>query len=415
MTLDPLRVHYDHQVFSLQNTGGNSRYHFELMRQMAASPGVEQVLFLGFYQSQMPFARLAAHNVRVVGRPSSIAPGTRRYLLNEALNNAFASYQGRFDIYHPTHHRYLPMVRHRRMVVTHHDCTAEKYPADFRYHQRIRSAKEKLYARADAILCISEASRQDLLHYYGVDAAQTRVVHHGIASLPRSPGAAAELDRQVRRDYLLYVGWRAGYKNFHGLLRAFRDSRLSRSLDLVVIGGGPLSPPHQQLIAELGLRDSVVVLERTGDELLAEAYARARLLAYPSWSEGFGFPPLEAMALGCPVLACHASSLPEICGDAPFYYQKDAPDSLVEALQRAVSDDSARAKAIERGTVIASRYSWESCAEKTLAVYREVLGEPSENYGGEGEIRTPGTLTSTSDFESGAFNHSATSPLAVAG
>ena len=79
------------------------------------------------------------------------------------------------------------------------------------------------------------------------------------------------------------------------------------------------------------------------------------------------------MYLGCPVLVCNSSSLPEVCGDAPFYYEKDVPESLKEALLRAVSDESARAQAIARGHVMAARFTWEKCAEQTLAVYRECL------------------------------------------
>jgi glycosyltransferase involved in cell wall biosynthesis len=371
--LAKLRVHFDHQVFSLQNTGGNSRYLFELMCRLALIPEVDQELFLGLHQSQMPFSELAGESVRVVGRRSSIGPGTQRYVANEVLNNAYALARGRFDIYHPTHHRHLPLVRARRMVVTHHDCTAEKFPEDFRHYERASQAKAALYARADAILCISEASRQDLLHFYKVDPAKTRVVHHGLTRLERCSGAATELQDKVRREFVLYVGWRAGYKNFHGLLRSFRDSGLNQSMHLLVLGGGPMSPEHQRLIAELGLTQAVIHITDVSDGLLAEAYASARLLAYPSWSEGFGFPPLEAMSFGCPVLVCNASSLPEICGDAPFYYEKDDPDSLRDALLRAISDEEMRAAAIMRGKVVASRYSWQACADQTLAVYREVL------------------------------------------
>ena len=77
------------------------------------------------------------------------------------------------------------------------------------------------------------------------------------------------------------------------------------------------------------------------------------------------------MSLGCPVLACHSSSVPEICGEAPFYFAPDSPDSLHDALLYAARDETARARAIERGRVVASLYSWERCAEQTLALYRE--------------------------------------------
>ena len=109
--------------------------------------------------------------------------------------------------------------------------------------------------------------------------------------------------RKLRRDYLLYVSGRSVYKNFTGLLKAFRESGLYRSFDLLVLGGGPLTPEEVDLIAQLGLTDSIISIPVASDSLLAEAYAGAKLFVYPSLWEGFGLPPLEAMAAGCPVLA----------------------------------------------------------------------------------------------------------------
>lgn len=368
-----MRILYDHQVFSLQNTGGNSRYHFELMRHLTCQPGILQELFLGLYQTEMQFKALASENVCVVGRKSSLVPGGRRYIVNELLNNMYALSRERFDIYHPTHHRFLPLVRARRMVITHHDCTHEKFPAEFRYLDRVLRAKRALLARADAIICVSEASRRDLLHYYDVDPARTRVIHHGFTRLERSPEAAAELRRQIRRNYVLYVGSRARYKNFSGLLRAFRAAGLHETMDLLVVGGGPMSLQDERLISELGLAQAVVRIGRVTDALLAEAYAGAKVLAYPSFSEGFGFPPLEAMFLSCPVVVCNIASLPEVCADAPFYYDPNSDDSLTLALRLSVSDESTRAQSISRGRMVAARFTWEKCAEQTLALYRECL------------------------------------------
>ncbi len=368
-----MRILFDHQVFSLQNTGGNSRYHFELMRHLACLPDVRQELFLGFHRSEMPFEDLAGDNLRVVGWKSSLPPGGQRFMVNELLNNADALARGRFDIYHPTHHRYMPLVRARRMVVTQHDCTQEKFPDEFRYNDRVLRYRKTLFARADRIICISEASRRDLQHFYNLDPAKTVVIHHGFTRLERSPQAANELRSRLRRDYVLYVGSRALYKNFRGLLHAFRGAGLHHSMDLLVLGGGPMSPDDERLISDLSLSSAIVRIPRVTDAFLAEAYANAKLLAYPSLSEGFGFPPLEAMYLGCPVLVCNTASPPEVCADAAFYYEPNSPESLRETLLRAVRDDPARARSIARGREVAARYSWEKCAEQTLALYRECL------------------------------------------
>jgi glycosyltransferase involved in cell wall biosynthesis len=402
-----VRIHYDHQVFSLQNTGGNTRYHFELMRHLAAYSGVNIDLFLGCYPAenlgvchperseyvrpggrtrevegplfrdnspmggpQLPSSGNCGE-LRITAWNSNIPPGSRRYLINDVLNSAHVLRHGPFDIYHPTHHRYLPLVRARRMVATLHDCTQEKFPEEFRYNHRVLHYRKALFARADAIICISAASRQDLLRFYRVDESKIRVIHHGVTQLTEFASKEMLRGTQSARPYLLYVGSRALYKNFRALLHAFRDSGLPREFDLRLVGGGPLSPTDSRLIAELGLTQIVVHTERVDDALLAKAYSDARLLVYPSLSEGFGLPPLEAMHLGCPVLVCNTSCLPEICGDAAFYFEPNSSESLTQALRSAAYDETARTRAVWRGREVASQYSWEKCAAETLAVYRE--------------------------------------------
>jgi glycosyltransferase involved in cell wall biosynthesis len=239
--------------------------------------------------------------------------------------------------------------------------------------RKIIRAKQRLYARAEAIICVSESSRQDLLCFYGIDRAKTRVIHHGLNRLPGSAQAASELRQRIPAEYLLFVGSRAAYKNFNHLLRAFRSTGLHKSLLLVAAGGGPLTPEERLLAEQLEIDRQLVVLPQLSDTALAEAYAAATLLIYPSWYEGFGFPPLEAMAAGCPALVSNTSCLPEVCLDAPFYFNPHQEGSLDQALLAAVNDEAARQRARERGTRVAARYSWNKCAEQTLALYRECL------------------------------------------
>ena len=96
-----------------------------------------------------------------------------------------------------------------------------------------------------------------------------------------------------------------------------------------------------------------------------------KLFVYPSLCEGFGFPPLEAMAVGCPVLASHTSSIPEVCLDAPFYFDPQDQRSFTRALRHAMNDEKARRQAIEKGSKVAAQYSWSKCGKQTLALYRE--------------------------------------------
>ncbi len=127
------------------------------------------------------------------------------------------------------------------------------------------------------------------------------------------------------RPYVLYVDSRAPYKNFSGLLRAFARCHLQDTFDLVAVGGGPLLAPELATTHELKIDQSLQVYPVVSDALLAEAYANAELLVYPSLWEGFGVPPLEAMSLGCPVLVSDCSSMPEICRDGASYFDLMPP------------------------------------------------------------------------------------------
>jgi glycosyltransferase involved in cell wall biosynthesis len=366
-----MRVLYDHQLFSLQDAGGGSRYFYELMVFMAAAPGVQMELLLGMGDSVHGLRDLASGKTTVMSLGGSLHPGIWRYVVNEAFTNAVAPFRGRMDVYHSTLYRCVPLVRARRIVATHHDCVQERFPEMFPDSGKIRRAKTRLYRQADAIICVSEASRKDLLSFYNVSAAKARVIYHGIARMARCSKAAAKVRTHIRREYILFVGSRAAYKNFDGLLQAFYNAGLKDSLDLLVLGGGLLTRQQEALIGKLGLTDNVISLPVVSDDILAEAYAGARLFVYPSLCEGFGFPPLEAMSVGCPVLASHTSSIPEICQDAPFYFDPQDQASFTRALLQAIKDEDARRQAIERGSAVAGRYSWNRCGEETLALYHE--------------------------------------------
>lgn len=366
-----MRILYDHQVFSLQDAGGASRYFYQLTRCLLTASDVEVELWLGINGTVLPFRELLG--ARIVGCERFLPRGYTRYIANELLSNTLAPFAGKKDIYHLTLYCGMPLVRARCRVATHHDCAHERFPHLFRNAAQIMRAKRRGFAAADAIICVSKSSQADLLRFYGVDAAKTRVIYHGLEPLRGSAEAARAWRKQMAAPYLLFVGSRAAYKNFGILLRAFRDSGLYKSMWLVAAGGGPLTAAEQQLAQKLEVADRLRAFPPLSDPLLAEAYAGATLLVYPSRCEGFGHPPLEAMAAGCPVLVANTSCLPEVCGDAPFYFDPDDPASLEHMLLEAAGNEAARQAARERGARVASRYSWNKCAAETLALYRDCL------------------------------------------
>jgi glycosyltransferase involved in cell wall biosynthesis len=304
---------------------------------------------------------------------SRFSPGLLTYSINEAVLNTVALVSGKFDIYHNTLYRFMPLARSRRFVATHHDCIQERYPQFFEDRDRVLRAKQRMFQQADLVFCVSESSRADLEEFYGVARDKTRVVYHGVSDMKRSPKGRDDFRKVVDRDFILYVGKRDGYKNFAGLLKAMQLSGIYNTHRLVSIGGGTPTAEERKLVVELGLQEAITIIPHASFELLSESYATASLLVYPSLYEGFGFPPLEAMQMKCPALVATNGATSEICRDGAFFFDPNAVEDFSEMLKFSLYNTSAREALIERGLSVVKRYSWDRTAEAVLTGYREIL------------------------------------------
>ena len=250
----------------------------------------------------------------------------------------------------------LPRVR-ARTVVTLHDAQHLDLPTLFpRAERAFRSvAWHRSLRSADRVIALSEFVRRRALERLGLDEQRVRVVHSGVDHARFHPGAEA------REPFLLYPARPWPHKNHARLYEAFAALRRDRpELRLVLTGGGDFGT----------VPDGVELRGLVSDEELASLYRRASALVFPSLYEGFGQPPLEAMASGCPVACSDAAALPEIAGDAARLF--DPYDvSAIAAAVRDVLDDPAPWR--ERGLAQAARYSWDATARATEAVYRELL------------------------------------------
>jgi glycosyltransferase involved in cell wall biosynthesis len=368
-----MRIFYDHQVFSLQDAGGVTRYQYELVRNLQRSTDVKIAMLMGLNASVMSWQELSSAQTRILGWRTGLRPGYVRYAINESISAVLPPTLGQFDIYHVMLYRAIPFLRRRRLVVTHHDCTHERFPHLFRNASFIIEKKRMLFSRADAIICVSESSRRDLLHFHNVDENKTYVIHHGFS--PLSVGSSlAESNGIPITPYLLYVGLRAPYKNFLLLLDAFSRSGLAGDFELLVIGGGEFSAAEQAKISALGIGKSIRHIPKAGEAALAHAYQNASLFVYPSLYEGFGFPTLEAMSLGCPILVYRTSALPEVCGDAVFYFDSADAGVLSSALVSTLQDAPGIASKRVLGKLQVKLFDWTRSAKSTLDVYLAVLG-----------------------------------------
>jgi len=365
-----MKIAYDHQIFGWQKYGGVSRYFFELANNIALDKSDQVAIVSPLYVSS--YLAAASSELQVMGREVPAIRRTGR--VYRAINQLIApSLMRRFhpDVVHETYYserRTAP--KSSKVVLTVFDMIHERFPAYFSRLDPLRREKVAAVARADHVICISEHTRQDLIQLLAVDPAKTSVVHLGFSLTEGEDGSC----KHFHRPYLLYVGGRGGYKNFDALLRAYAQRpSLVGEFDLVAFGGGGFSAAERAVMQSLGLKGDQVRQMGGGDSALAALYQGAALFVYPSLYEGFGIPPLEAMSFGCPVVCSNRSSVPEVVGDAAFFFDPESTDAIGQAIESVLNDAALRQTLISRGRERIKLFSWKRCAEQTLDVYRRVL------------------------------------------
>lgn len=223
--------------------------------------------------------------------------------------------------------------------------------------------------RARAVLTLSEFSRAEILDWSGVDAARIVVMGTGVGGEFAPEGATY----RPGFPYLLYVGNHKPHKNLPRLVKAFARAREREGLHLALTG-----PPSPELIAlaqREGVSDQLVFLGRVPDEQLPGVYRGAVALVFPSRYEGFGLPPLEAMACGTPVVSSTSTALAEVVGDAAVVIDPYDVDSMADGINRVVQDETLRADLRAQGFVQARRFSWDRSAEIVWQTLQRSLAE----------------------------------------
>lgn len=369
----PLKVAFDHEIFSSQRYGGVSRYFVELASRLPSETVSEVSIVAPLYINNYLTVQSARSSTRGRYVPFDFFGVRRAVRLGNRLAAPLAWSKLNADIVHETYYSLKPIGRARRRVVTVHDMIWELFAPDTTSFKRIIAAKRAAIDRANHIICVSETTRRDLARLYDIDPARVSVVHLGYSLTSEMREINDEkVPSREQRPSLLYVGARSGYKNFGTLLTAFSSSPILQEFELIVYGGSPLLPDEWQEIKRLGIANRVR-FESGSDRDLAERYRAATAFVYPSKYEGFGIPPLEAMSQGCPVVCSNAGAIPEVVGDAGVYFDPNNCDELRLSLERVATNEALQADLRMRGYQRISAFSWDRCAEATAKIYREIM------------------------------------------
>jgi len=268
-----------------------------------------------------------------------------------------------------------PLSR-RKQIITVLDIIPAKYHRLFpkmRYH--FLYDLPILLRNAKRVVCASENTKKDLASFYGIKDKPISVIYPGLNRqrfYPREKGLAKK--RYGLGDYLFYVGDMRPYKNLDRCLKAFARLNLPDLRFAVVGKKDPRFYPNlKREVDRLSLKDKVVFMGYVPGDDLPSLYSEARALIFPSLYEGFGLPPLEAMACGCPVVTSRAASLPEVCGHAAHYVDPESGDSIAEGMHKALTNNDLRRTLVERGLKRAKLFSWEKAAKEILNIFEQVL------------------------------------------
>ena len=314
-----------------------------------------------------------------------VVDSSGNYSLREHLSLPRKAKRLILDLYFSPHY-VLPLFTPCRAIVTIHDVIHLLFPENLPrkgayYYARFMIGRA--LAKAEKVVAVSRHSRADIQRLFPGYATRIEVIHNGIDPHFLRQPSEDELLRvkgkfQIDHPFILFVGNLKPHKNLTNLLKAFSllRGRRERDLNLVIVGvERDKSPQLRETIDRLSLHQAVRFLGYVDKDELCCLYHLAELLAFPSFYEGFGLPPLEAMACGTPVLASQLSSLPEVLGDAALMVNPYQVEEIAEGIQQLIENAPLRKELIRRGLQQVKRYSWEEAARRYLVLFAQVLAQ----------------------------------------
>jgi glycosyltransferase involved in cell wall biosynthesis len=305
------------------------------------------------------------------------------YSLLEPFRLARSAKRSGIDLFHSPHY-VTPFSPRCPITVTIHDLIHLLFPEYLPNRSALRYARfflKRAAKKAAVIFAVSERTRQDILHHLPAREDQVVVTYNAVDPLMTRVPETAELEETRSRyilnhPFVLYVGNLKPHKNLARAVEAFSRfrNRVGKEWRFVVVGSQSAGGEVHRTIGTTDLKGAVRFLGFIPDKHLLPIYALADIFLFPSLYEGFGLPPLEAMAAGTPVVSSNSSSLPEVLGDAALLVDPHDPEQMASAMLRIISEDELRRTLIERGRRQVEKFSWSETARKTLDGYLRALG-----------------------------------------
>lgn len=347
-----------------QKTGGVSRYFFELTSRLKDE---NEITFISKYCRNLYFNEI----LNLKKEFFSPLNFKGKWRIENKIQESFLRKEltkSSFDLIHHTGEdpHIFDYLKNTPIVITIHDLIPELFYKD---SNRLPN-RQKSIEQANAIICVSENTKNDLLRFYpSIDTSKVYVVYHG--GLPyREP----TVRKNTEGKYILYVGSRYQYKNFNLFIESVSELLKCNNLTLRC-SGEKFTTEEESLIKQLGLKEYIENVGYVSDNELNQLYQGAECFIYPSLYEGFGIPILEAFQNKCPVCLSNTSCFPEIAEQAACYFDPQDKTSIRQAIEKILKDNELRENLIKRGTDRLHFFSWEKAAKQTLEIYIKTINE----------------------------------------
>ncbi len=312
----------------------------------------------------------------------TVVENAGNYSLAEQFSVPYHLRRAGVTLFHAPHYVLPPLIP-CRSIVTIHDCIHLMFPQYLpnRFaHAYARASFWSATQRASRVLTVSEASKRDILRFFKIPEDRVAVIYNAIDERFHVPPPEEEMVRvreryQLNDRFVMYAGNVKPHKNLERLIDAFMLLRQDGLQDVkLLITGNQISKyaTLRRAVHRYNLHKHVRFLGFLPDQTLAVLYRLADVFVFPSLYEGFGLPPLEAMASGTPVVTSNVSSLPEVVGDAAILINPYDPESLADGIRRVLTDDALRADLKTRGLARAREFSWEESVTRIRQIYCEV-------------------------------------------
>jgi len=285
---------------------------------------------------------------------------------------------GGIDVFFSPRYLFTALSKSCKLIVTAHDLSFIHFPEFFSFKQKIwhRFLSDKSACKkSDAIIAVSNATKNDLVNIFGLAPQKIKVIHPGIDHLTYHAGTNPEEAVLLREktgvggEYILSLGTIEPRKNILSIIDAFEKLQNQKKSDIKLVITGKLGWLYLDVVKKIRdspYKDKIIALESIDEELKPILYRHSKLFVFPSFLEGFGFPPLEAMASGVPVIASYNSSFPEVLCNACVYVNPYNARSLTSAMDEILTDSALASRFITQGLERSKLFSWKKTAQQTL-------------------------------------------------